>query len=366
MTYVGAENIVSPLGRSADQVFKEALHGNDALQWHNLQGVRAYASRFDRPVVDESHDRFIHSLAMECMEGSLDRFQYNLRKEKRALLLLSTTKGDIDLLNERPDQASPAILQQALVQKLGWQGDAYTVSNACISGLLATINAQDLIEQGHYDFVLVCGVDLVSRFTASGFASLFAMEEGPCQPFDANRQGINLGEGAASLVLSKTNAFTTDAFEIMAGASANDANHISGPSRTGEGLFRAIQACMSRSKIEAGTLGTINAHGTATRYNDDMESIAFNRCDLQKVPLQSFKGYIGHTLGAAGTMELALMFQSALAGTLLPSKGYKKAGTVKPLNVLQSATAVGSAPFLKTSSGFGGCNAAAIFRHATA
>lgn len=362
LTYIGAENIICPLGTSAQATFENALNGKTSIRpvdgYDTVDG-KAHVSKFPEGMRPSMED-----LASNCFEASLRRVNLDLLAQEKVLFILSTTKGEVNRLFNSIDEARLPNLLDKVAEKLNFKGDSYIVSNACISGLLAVINASDLIEQGVYDHAIVCGADLVSQFTLSGFASLYAMDGKPCAPFDADRAGINLGEGAASLILSGDPAiFKEKPFQILGGACANDANHISGPSRTGEGLYRSIQRSLKAAHKVAEEIDQISAHGTATRYNDDMESIAFNRCGLSNVPLQSYKGYFGHTLGAAGVMELSLLFTSTRNGSMLPCAGHQTAGTTEAINVITQTLKAKSQTLLKTSSGFGGCNAAAIFSY---
>jgi 3-oxoacyl-[acyl-carrier-protein] synthase-1 len=142
------------------------------------------------------------------------------------------------------------------------------------------------------------------------------------------------------------------------GFSTNDANHISGPSRTGEGLFIAIDRLLKKSPLN---VDYISAHGTATLYNDEMESIAITRARLQSVPINSFKGYWGHTLGAAGIIESIMGIWSIKNGVILNTKGYNVSGVTNPIFIINKPVKKEINTCLKIASGFGGCNAALIF-----
>ena len=359
MIYIGGENIVCPLGDSAEQVFDRAAGGERTVQEHTDLRVSKdpfFASRFDDHVTAVS-------LATASIAGSLSNLASDLRGD-RTLFVLSTTKGEIDHINS--EQGSLHGLMRSILDATEIEAArSIVVSNACISGLLAVVTAADLIAAGHYDHAVICGVDLVSRFTVTGFQSLFALDDKPCKPWDADRNGINLGEGSGCIVLSRDRSLFNSPFVYGGGACANDANHISGPSRTGEGLHRAIERCLENSPLKRSDIGQISAHGTATRYNDDMESIAFSRSGLDGIPTHSYKGYFGHTLGAAGVIELALLFQSVRNDTILPTMGLENPGTTKSIHV-KSELLKRPTPFvMKTASGFGGCNAAAIFEYAS-
>lgn len=287
-------------------------------------------------------------------------------KDPKTLLIYSTTKGNIDLL-ERGNYSGIPESRAYLSEMAGFIGNYFeafhtplVISNACISGLLAIIHAKRLINAGYYDTILVCGGDLVTEFTVSGFKSFNALSTKPCKPFDAARDGINLGEAVACMIVTKDKALKTDtSLCILNGASANDANHISGPSRTGDGLFKAINDTFKN--FNSVKPDTINAHGTATPYNDEMESIAFERCGLTHVPVNSLKGYYGHTLGAAGVLETIIAAESAHINELIYSAGYSEKGVSGTIEVIKSNQQTPINHVLKTASGFGGCNAAALF-----
>ena len=148
--------------------------------------------------------------------------------------------------------------------------------------------------------------------------------------------------------------------KIISGASANDANHISGPSRTAEGLFMSINKTFEQHKNIQPDF--ISAHGTATEFNDEMESIAFAKAGFEKIPMHSLKGYYGHTLGAAGVLETIISIESLKNNTLIPSRGFENPGTSKELNIITKLEKKSLHSFLKTSSGFGGSNATILIQ----
>ncbi|MCS3867116.1 3-oxoacyl-(acyl-carrier-protein) synthase [Chryseobacterium ginsenosidimutans] len=133
---------------------------------------------------------------------------------------------------------------------------------------------------------------------------------------------------------------------------------------TGDGLFASINNAMKEAQVSAEQIDFISAHGTATIYNDEMEAIAFNRMELQNVPLNSMKGYYGHCLGASGLLESIISMESALKNTLIPSKNFEETGTSKPLNIIKENQPAEIKYILKTASGFGGCNAAIVLEKA--
>ena len=190
----------------------------------------------------------------------------------------------------------------------------------------------------------------------TGFQSLKALSEAPCKPFDAQRDGLNLGEAAAAVVLG----FGEDGWEIVDGAVRNDANHISGPSRTGEGSFKSLRYVLRHCSPEE--LAFVNVHGTSTRYNDEMEAIAIDRAGLLDVPVNALKGTFGHTMGAAGILESILSMKALDAGLVLPTRGFSELGVSRAVKVSPLMGRTDKKAFVKLLSGFGGVNGALLFR----
>jgi 3-oxoacyl-[acyl-carrier-protein] synthase-1 len=286
---------------------------------------------------------------------------------KRVGLILSTTKGNIDVLEDESnfpkERSYLASLGEKIKSFFGFQNETLVLSNACVSGVLAVAVAKRFINQGKYDHVFVIGGDLVTEFILSGFNAFQALSNEPCRPYCKTRTGINIGEVAASvLVTTDTSKLVSESVEILGESSCNDANHISGPSRTGEGLHRSIQLALKQANVSSEDIDYISAHGTATSFNDEMESIAFNRSGLQNTPLNSLKGYFGHTLGASGLLETIVGMHSLNQNTLFASLGFQELGVSEPLKIIKKTTPKEINIFLKTASGFGGCNTAAIFQ----
>ena len=221
--------------------------------------------------------------------------------------------------------------------------------------------AKRILTTDLYDNAVIVAGDLVTKFTLSGFQSFQALSDSPCKPYSKYRNGITLGEGAASVFVSKEKP-DSNGVQILGDGTSNDANHISGPSRTGEGLYRSILTAMTEAQLEANEIDFISAHGTATLYNDEMESIAFTRRRLQHVPLHSLKGVFGHTLGASGLLETVIGLEMMHQKTMLPSVGFDVVGVSKPLHILRQLQHQPIDVLLKTASGFGGCNTAVLFK----
>lgn len=267
------------------------------------------------------------------------------------------THGDDPQIKEKISLHSSA---KIVAEHFGFVNRPLVVSNACISGIMGVLTGMRLLQSGRYDTAVVVGADEISKFILSGFQSFQAISNEPCKPFDQNRTGITLGEGAATMILSSDSKYT-DRIKVLSGAVSNDANHISAPSRTGKELAEAISRTLAMSGLVAYDIDLISAHGTATSYNDEMEAKAIVSAGLDTVPANSLKGYYGHTLGAAGLIESVISIQSLKQNVILSTLGFETIGVSDPINICTQLTSKRLKTCLKTASGFGGCNAAVLF-----
>lgn len=285
-------------------------------------------------------------------------------------LVVSTTKGNVELLEGHTEDVDPrALLYESarrVAERFGSANRPIVISNACISGVTAFVVARRLILDGRCRSVIVVGCDFLSEFITSGFASFKSVSDAPCRPYDVRRNGLTLGEACATiLVTADLTLAHKPLIELEAGAVTNDANHISGPSRTGDGLFNAIDSALRQSALTPADIGFVNAHGTATVYNDEMESKALALADLSDVPLNSLKGYIGHTLGASGVVETIMCVEQLRISTVFGTLGYLASGVPCRVSVSAEHRPLAVRRCLKTASGFGGCNAAIVLADAS-
>lgn len=371
--FVASDNILSPLGSSTAENFAQLINGISGIKKHSNKAFSReffYAALFDdkkefiKDDFNNSYTKF-EQMLISSIKDALQKTKIDPR-HKANLLILSSTKGNISLLeteeyNEALKKRIALYTSAELVAKyFHFTNKPLVVSNACISGLLGIITGMQLIQSGQYKNVIIAGADVISKFVLSGFQSLQAISKEPCKPFDKGRDGISLGEGAATIILSsdKKNA---DNIKVISGTTGNDANHISGPSRTGEELCQVIKRTLKDAKVSSADIDFISAHGTATIYNDEMEAKAISLAELSAVPVNSLKGYYGHTLGAAGLIESIVTIQSMKKSMLIPTEGFQEMGVSKPINICNSLLNVSLKNCLKTASGFGGCNAAVLF-----
>lgn len=374
--YITNNHIISSLGFDSKSNFENLKVEKSGIQKCEIENNDSiYASLIDKKRLNhffsKLDDGSDYTILEKMMLISVNQILKDSKHKitKKTGLIISTTKGNVDVLrslskfNNDPKRAYLSELGNVIQHFFDFKEEAIVLSNACISGLLAISVAKHLIQSNLYDDIIIVSGDLVSEFIVSGFKSFNAMSNQPCNPYSKNRTGINIGEAVASVLVSKhISEYSEDIVEILGNASCNDANHISGPSKTGEGLFLSVQAALSQANIKVDKIDYISAHGTATNYNDEMEAIAFNRLKMSKVPLNSLKGYFGHTLGASGLLESIIGIKSLHDNTLISNVGFDVLGVSKPLNIIERTITKKLNIFLKTASGFGGSNAAVIFK----
>lgn len=372
--YITDYNCVTPLGFDVSSNWRALLEGKSGVALHKVieNHEPFYVSMLDSEKLEEEFSRYFNSIQPNLTFTRLEKmFLLSLKPlvERHSIsdetaFILSTTKGNISLLknkNTLPEGVFLSALAQKIADFFGFKTKPIVVSNACVSGVMAIAVAKNMIQAGKYKDAFVVAGDEISEFVISGFNSFQAIGSGICKPYDKNRDGINLGEAAAAAyITSEPHQNEKISFKISGDSAVNDANHISGPSRTGDGLFASIKNAMTEAQVSAEEIDFISAHGTATIYNDEMEAIAFNRAELQNIPLHSLKAYYGHCLGASGLLETIISMESALHKTLIPSKNFEDIGTSQSLNIIKENQPAEIRYILKTASGFGGCNAAVV------
>ena len=361
MISVLSTNITSPLGFTTEQNYRAVLFGNSALKRHEgLWGLpepfaaSLFSEELRAALAIDGHT-FFESIAIRSIREALTHTRLDFASE-RVVLIVSTTKGNVEWLDT--PHYYPSEAAQAIAQTIGLTTKPIVVCNACVSGLSAQLLADRLLSEGIYDYAIVVGAEVQSKFIVSGFQSLKAVSEEPCRPFDIERNGLNPGEAAATIVFAKTS--DRESWQLLDGTTCNDAYHNVSPSPQGDGLTRAIDAVMTgRNKSR---LATVCVHGTATLYNDQMESRAIERAHLSDIPLSALKGYYGHTMGAAGVLETILTMRATDDGIVLPTKGFTEPGISGKVSISSKPKKTDKHTFLKVMSGFGGCNVAALYK----
>lgn len=396
MISILSTNITSPLGFTTEENYRAVRSGASSLRsgaggtalrrYEGMWGLpepfaaSLFSEEQNAALAIDGYTRF-ESIAIHSVREALSHTSVDIGSP-RVILILSTTKADIG--------HSPADAAQRIATAIGLPRKPIVVCNACVSGLSAQLLADHLLSAGYYDYAIVVGAEVQSPFIVSGFQSLKAVSDAPCRPFDIERNGLNPGEAAATIVFERESPSVS--WHLVIGAVRNDAYHISSPSPQADGLTAAIEAVMEGR--DPSQLATVCVHGTATLYNDQMEAKAIQRTGLsdilpsgqaqavprfaqaqavlpsgqaQAVPLSALKGYYGHTMGAAGVLETILTMRATDDGVVLPSKGFTElgvSGKVNISNTSQSLLTEGKTSFLKLLSGFGGCNVAALYTKA--
>ncbi|MBB4808061.1 3-oxoacyl-[acyl-carrier-protein] synthase-1 [Chryseobacterium defluvii] len=368
--YITDYNCVTPLGMNVACNWEALLQNKSGVALHKIieNQDAFYASMINSEKLEQEFNKNfgyqdftrLEKMFLLCLKPLVEK--HDITEE--TAFILSTTKGNISLLKNQstlPEGAYLSRLAQKIADFFGFITKPIVVSNACVSGVIAIAVAKNMIGAGKYKDAFVAAGDEISEFVISGFNSFQAIGTNPCKPYDKNRNGINIGEATAAVYMtSDTVENEKFSFKVLGDSAINDANHISGPSRTGDGLYASIKNAMTEANVSAEQIDFISAHGTATLYNDEMEAVAFNRMELQNVPLNSMKGFYGHCLGASGLLESIISMESALHNTLIPSRNFEEPGISQPLHIITENRPAEINYILKTASGFGGCNAAII------
>ncbi|MBN3564430.1 beta-ketoacyl-[acyl-carrier-protein] synthase family protein [Aliamphritea spongicola] len=245
-------------------------------------------------------------------------------------------------------------------------GPVYGISTACSSGAKALATARRLIRAGVCDAVIAGGVDSICRLTVQGFNSLEAVSTEVCNPFSANRKGINIGEGGALFVVSNE----PEGAELCGVGEGSDAHHISAPDPTGQGAAGSMLEALKDAGLTAADIDYVNLHGTATALNDQMEAVAVHQVCGAETPCSSTKPFTGHTLGAAGAIEAAICWLlTAKQSNVLPVHKWDGVPDpdLPPVNLVdtRNESAVPKQYVLSNSFAFGGNNISLIFGRVT-
>lgn len=370
--YVADIGVVTALGCGEEALWKGLSAGKTGIAPVRRFATDSYNSKLAGCITD---------LDSEHPVSRLDALLEMLFDGKRlfppdTMLLTASTKGGIDQL-ERFVRKQSTDLNRILGQQvanfvaghLGLKGIRHNISAACASSTLAIALAASSIAQNDVESVLVCGLDLVSEFVFSGFSSLHALSPNACKPFDIHRDGLLLGEGAAYMLLMNERLYRQTKCQgigqIAGWGIASDANHITAPSRTGEGLILSIRQALSRAGLKAGDIAAINANGTGSVYNDAMELTAFGTIFDSLPPLCSIKGAIGHTMGACGAIEAIIGLCSLKNQSIPPTVGLQTPEPSAQGKVSSDVQSFLGNYLLSTNSGFGGINASIILQRIT-
>lgn len=367
-TYLIASNIISALGFTtkdnldALESYCSGIKRVESLELSEtaLQAALIHNEELKRLVAKHQLQNYtrVEQLIILSIKDTVSQVSLSTNNSSFGIII-STTKGNISQLRNNTDRNYLGDLSSRIASYFSAEAQVPLISNACISGVSALIVAHRMLKAGIYENIIVVGVDELSQFIVSGFRSFKSLSEEPCKPYDIAHDGLSLGEACGSILLS--NISTPNSIQLLGGAITNDANHISGPSRTGDGLWYAIKEAMNQAEVKPQDIDFVNLHGTATVYNDEMEAKAVHLADLAEKPINSLKPYFGHTLGASGVIETIVCIKQLKRKKLFATLGYNENGVSPNLKIDSKHVSLEKAETcIKTASGFGGCNAAIV------
>jgi 3-oxoacyl-[acyl-carrier-protein] synthase II len=259
-----------------------------------------------------------------------------------------------------------------LAAAFGFSGPLTLIANACASGANAVGHAFELVRAGRADCVLTGGYDALNQLVFAGFDSLQALSTTPCRPFDAQRDGLGLGEGAAVLLLESLDFARRRGAailgEIIGYGAATDAHHLTQPHPQGAAALAAMQAACESAGVRPDQIGYLNAHGTGTPLNDSAEAAAINRWagpHAARLPVSSTKAGIGHLLGAAGAVEAVVCLMALREQWLPPTRTLVTPDPLCRFPLVREPTDAAFEYALTNSFGFGGANATLVLRRWT-
>lgn len=370
-TVITGSRMLSPYGAGIDPAWNGLIAGESAIRKEEEFAGGSFMSEYTARVPNLALKG--RSRLFSMVAPLIDDMRREIPQD--SAILLATTVGEIDLLeksiadnNSDAENANPKRLLNDLRNIAAVKGPGAVVSAACASSSAAVERAASMIREERADSVLVIGCDAVSEFVFAGFSALMALAPGRARPFDRNRDGLTVGESACAALLMSEERALSEGRKILAEISgcgmSSDAHHMTAPSREGGGLVSAIQKALRAAAIEPARIGSVSAHGTGTDYNDAMELKAFRRVfDDNPPPVYSIKGGTGHTMGAAGLLEILIAVESLRKEIAPPTTGLvdpedEADGMVSGLPI----ETPGAEFALSTNSGFGGINAAIIIK----
>lgn len=368
---VANSSVVSGIGNSIYEMWPALCAGRSAIKAvDRFQTDRL--EYHDGACVDGLAPGAGKNMICDLISGALDQIR---PLPPETFVIWTGIKGDVQFIEGMVEGKGGTTLylsrhyREWVCSYLGIPDNGLEVNAACASSTVGLALGAQMISEGRRSSVLVCGADIVSRFIFTGFSSLRGLSATKCRPFDRDRDGLCLGDGAAAILL--VNRETEERFShtplarLTGWGISNDANHITGPAKDGRGLISSIRSALDQAGISANEVEAFCAHGTGTSYNDAMELTALESVFGQRrFPLFSVKGAIGHTLGAAGAIEAAISIRSMNEGRVPPTAGLINPEERAAGRATDREQVFPGNNILTTNSGFGGCNAALIFERA--
>ncbi len=339
--YLSKPGVISSAGTDLEELFASLVSGNQSgiKQYKTFSGDTFFAARIDGSKLKASTGRLdmkiikIEEAALEQISENIEKAKSKYGADRIAVCVGSCDNGtEFSLAGHKKyfengtfpedytiEMQGADYVSTFIAEKYGLTGPVCTFSTACSSSAGAIIKAAELIKSGICDAAVTGGIDIASDTTLDGFASLEAISEKITNPFSKNRSGITLGDGAAFFVLSKEPLEESVPKICLLGYGEScDAHHMTSPDPSGAGAKKAIEKALLNAKIKPEEVDYINLHGTGTKFNDSMEAKAVDAVfGKYKVPCSTTKPVTGHTLGAAGALELAICF-AAITNNVLP------------------------------------------------
>lgn len=325
--YVTGTSVISSIGKDIEETWDNLLNGNIGVkpitQYENLFSEKINAYQIDDlPKVQQIGDLKLGkatSLFYKALIQAFNDSSLELTDDSTVGISIGTTMGEFDCLEDRlisgdldtQLDGGPHIIAEKIYNLLKLNGPKWTITNACAAGNIAISRAMMDISNGKADVMIVGGIDVLSWVALGGFNSLRALSPNVCKPFDKNRKGIVLGEGAGVLILESERHINKrkkyPKAQILGFGLSCDAHHITQPDSTAFGAIQAMKASLKMANLIPNDIDYISAHGTGTTANDLMENQAISSLFEEKQPfVSSIKGHIGHTLGAASAIEAAI------------------------------------------------------------
>lgn len=382
--YLNALGLVCALGRDQAEVAHRLFAGDcsgmiAAEGWVPEKTVVAGAVPGELAALpgESRNNQLLHEAALQIetpIREAITRFG-----PQRVGVVLGTSTSGIEeasqgIAHYLREQAFPAEYDYAqqelsapavfLADWLQLSGPAYVISTACTSGARALMSARRLLDLNLCDAVICGGVDSLCKLTLNGFTALEAMSAERCNPFSVNRDGINIGEGAALFLMTRQANAEGESIALLGAGASSDAHHISAPEPSGKGAFSAMQKALHGAGLQPAQIHYLNLHGTATRHNDAMESLAVHGLFGGGLACSSSKPMTGHTLGAAGALEAAFCWLSLTHGQLPPhlwdGQQDPELATLNLIGPGQRLPAGGPRYLMSNSFAFGGNNVSLI------
>lgn len=388
MIYINDLTSVSSLGTNELTIVDSLSHTDrcyltyreDLLNEHKgsyFGQIKAKLPRLDVYPEHKSRNSAVLAFLTDSIKNSINELKQKYSKDRIAIILGTSTSGLNETENELKKFMQTGVPSRDFYYKsqefgdpsmfladyLEIDGPAYTISTACSSSARALICGKRMLESGLVDAVIAGGADTICKVPINGFNSMGVLSQERCLPFNKNRAGINIGEGGGLMILSKEKA----SLELLGVGESSDAYHVSSPDPSGAGAISAMEMALNDASLTTDDIGYVNLHGTATKLNDAMESKAMASLFKGKVPCSSTKYMTGHTLGAAGIVEAAILCYLLKHDLDLPVQDFSHDeidDTLDECGLIKEKIKAKKKVMMSNSFAFGGNNASIIIAKA--